>query len=47
MLEKLKANNGTQNYAIPAGTDLSLYKSVIIWCRPFDVTFAYAILEVR
>ena len=47
VLQKLKANNGTQNYAIPAGTDLSLYRSVIIWCRPFNIVFAYATLEVQ
>ncbi len=47
VLQKLKANNGTQNYAIPAGTDLSLYRSVVIWCRPFNIVFAYATLEVQ
>jgi hypothetical protein len=47
VIQKLKANNGTQNYAIPDGTDPSAYRTVIIWCRPFDVTFAYAILEVQ
>jgi Electron transfer DM13 len=44
---RLKANNGTQNYAIPPGTDLTRFKSIIIWCRQFDVTFAYAPLEVQ
>jgi Electron transfer DM13 len=43
----LKANNGTQNYDIPEGTDVTRFKSVIIWCRQFDVTFAYAPLEVQ
>jgi hypothetical protein len=32
---KLKANNGNQNYDIPAGTDLTNYDTVLIWCRPF------------
>ncbi len=41
-LQKLKANNGTQNYAVPAGTDISEYGSILIWCRAFDVVFAYA-----
>jgi Electron transfer DM13 len=36
---KLKANNGNQNYEIPAGTDLSEYDTVLIWCRPFSVLF--------
>ena len=41
-LARLKANNGTQNYAIPAGTDVSGFESVLIWCKAFDVVFAYA-----
>ncbi|MFN0093648.1 MAG: DM13 domain-containing protein [Dehalococcoidia bacterium] len=41
---RLKANNGNQNYVIPPGTDLSAFRSVIIWCKSFDVTFAYAVL---
>jgi hypothetical protein len=44
VLEGLKANNGNQNYAIPADTDLSQFKTVIIWCRSFDVDFSFAIL---
>ena len=44
-LGKLKANNGNQNYAIPAGTDLSKYNSVVIWCQSFPTVFAYASLE--
>ena len=43
-LGKLKGNKGNQNYDIPAGTDLSLYESVVIWCVPFRVTFATASL---
>lgn len=41
---KLKANNGNQNYVIPPGTDLSRYRTLVIWCKSFDVTFAYAVL---
>lgn len=41
-LGKLKGNKGDQNYDIPAGTDLSSYGSVVIWCVPFGVTFAVA-----
>ena len=44
VLEALSANHGNQNYAIPAGTDVSQFRSVVIWCRAFDVTFAYATL---
>jgi Electron transfer DM13 len=42
---KLKANNGNQNYEIPAGTDLSTYDTVLIWCRPFSVLFGSAELS--
>lgn len=44
-LGKLKGNKGNQNYDIPAGTDLSSYRSVVIWCVPFRVTFATASLK--
>jgi hypothetical protein len=39
---KLKANNGNQNYEMPAETDLSKYDTVLIWCRPFSVLFGSA-----
>jgi hypothetical protein len=38
-LGKLKANNGNQNYNIPAGTDLTEYDTVLIWCKAFSVLF--------
>lgn len=44
-LGKLKGNKGNQNYDIPADIDLSAYKSVVIWCVPFKVTFATAALQ--
>lgn len=44
-LDGLKATDGNINYEIPAGTDLSRYRSAVIWCRAFDVTFAVAMLE--
>lgn len=44
-LGKLKGNMGNQNYVIPAGTDLSAYKSVLVHCVPFNVTFASAFLK--
>lgn len=44
-LGRLKANNGSQNYTIPPGTDVSKYRSVIIWCKSFSTPFAYATLE--
>ena len=44
-LGKLKGNLGNQNYDIPAGTDLSTYKGVVIYCQPFHVVFATAALQ--
>jgi hypothetical protein len=41
-LGALKGNTGDQNYELPADLDLSLYKSVVIWCRAFKVPFAAA-----
>lgn len=38
-LGELKGNLGDQNYPIPDSLDLSLYKSVVIWCRAFRVPF--------
>ncbi len=43
-LGKLKATDGNQNYPIPAGTDVSKFRSVLIWCEPFRVLFAIATL---
>ena len=42
-LGKLKANIG--NYLIPAGTDLSKYDTVLIWCRAFSVLSGSAELK--
>ncbi len=41
-LGPLKGNVGDQNYNIPAGLDLSQYKSVVIWCQAFAVPFSAA-----
>jgi hypothetical protein len=41
-LGKLKGNQGDQNYEIPAGTDLTKYRAVSIWCYRFGVNFATA-----
>jgi hypothetical protein len=43
-LGALRGNRGSQNYAIPAGTDLSKFKSAVIWCRRFKVGFGVAAL---
>ncbi len=43
-LGSLKGNIGSQNYAIPAGTDIAMFKSVVIYCKPFQVVFSTATL---
>ncbi|HET6704106.1 DM13 domain-containing protein [Amycolatopsis sp.] len=42
---KLKGNKGNQNYPLPAGTDLSAYTSVSLWCDRFNVSFGAAELD--
>lgn len=44
-LGALKGNRGDQNYEIPAGADLSRYRSAVIWCRRFTVGFGVAPLD--
>ena len=44
-LGDLKGNRGNQNYPIPAGVDISIHKSVVIYCYPFAVVFSVATLE--
>jgi len=44
-LGALKGNRGSQNYAIPPGTDLPAFKSAVIWCRRFVVGFGVAPLS--
>jgi len=41
-LGRLKGNQGSQNYAIPPGTDLTNLTSVTIWCDRFHVSFGAA-----
>ena len=41
-LGDLKGNKGNQSYAVPAGTDMAKYKSVVIWCERFSVAFGVA-----
>ncbi len=44
-LGDLKGNRGNQNYPIPADVDLSVTKSVVIYCYPFAVVFSVATLQ--
>ena len=45
-LGKLKATDGAFNYEIPPGIDLTGVKSVVVWCRQFEVQFAVAPLKL-
>jgi hypothetical protein len=44
-LGRLKANIGNLNYPIRAGTDMTKYDTVLIWCRAFSVLFGSAELK--
>jgi hypothetical protein len=44
-LGKLKGNEGDQDYNIPAGTDLSKFKAVSIYCVRYNANFGTAPLE--
>lgn len=44
-LGPLKATNGSFNYTVPAEADLSLAKSVVVWCRHFSVLISWADLH--
>jgi len=41
-LGPIKGNQGNQVYEIPAGTDVSAYPSVSLWCVQFGVSFGAA-----
>ena len=45
-LGELKANNGNQNYEIPADADLGGLASVVIWCDRFNVAFGTAPVDL-
>jgi hypothetical protein len=38
----LKGNVGAQNYPVPRTADPGRYRTVVIWCERFSVTFGYA-----
>ena len=41
---RLKANVGTQDYDLPAGTTLAEFGSVVVYCQVFGVLFSAATL---
>jgi hypothetical protein len=44
-LDRLKATDGSFNTKVPAGSDVSEMRSVVIWCKQFGVQFAVAKLR--
>lgn len=44
-LGRLKGNQGSQNYVLPADVDLAAYRSVSVWCARFRVSFGAAALS--
>lgn len=44
-LGDLKATKGNVNYSVPAGTDITKYNKVLVWCRAFSILFSYAELQ--
>ena len=45
-LGRLKAFSGSQNYAIPAGIDITDYGTVVIWCEQFNVLISPAAISL-
>ncbi|MDJ0948306.1 MAG: DM13 domain-containing protein [Alphaproteobacteria bacterium] len=41
-LGQLRAFKGSQNFMVPAGTDLAKFGHVVIWCKEFDVLISPA-----
>jgi len=44
-LGKMKGNEGDQNYTLPPGIDLTMYRSVALWCERFHVNFGACALR--
>jgi hypothetical protein len=42
---KLKATQGASNYELAATTDITEYKSVVVYCKTYSVVFGYANLS--
>ncbi|NEZ58336.1 DM13 domain-containing protein, partial [Adonisia turfae] len=41
-LGNLQSINGSQRYEIPEDISIDEFKSAVIWCRQFNVTFGFA-----
>jgi hypothetical protein len=42
LLGELKGTDGAFNYDVPTGTDVSKYRSAVVWCKAFSTLFATA-----
>ena len=42
---KLNSKSGAQVYKVPGNIDVSKYKEIYIWCRPFNVPLGVAKLK--
>ena len=43
-LGDIKGLNGNYIYDLPANTDFTVYKHLVVWCSDFNVNFGYATL---
>ncbi len=41
-LGALRSAEGDQSYPVPANLDLGVYRSVTVWCVPFELNFTTA-----
>ena len=41
-LGRIRAFQGSQRYAVPEGTDVKAFPSVVIWCKQFGVLISPA-----
>ncbi len=44
-LGEIKGNAGSQTYPIPPGEDANNYQFVIVYCKPFGISFGFAKLQ--
>jgi len=44
-LGPIRATRGSVNYELPAGTDVTRYNKVLVWCYTFSILFSYAELK--
>jgi hypothetical protein len=45
IIGRLQKDRGAQTYNLPNSVKIGDYRSVVIWCRQFNVTFSYATIK--